>query len=235
MRSPVSLARSTLLLAALGACASPGRERALGSRDWTLPAELHGARLSFELSDPPAFEWREGERGPELVLARAAQYAPPVRAPQAIALFTETAFDEFVLEVELAQTGREYAHRDLCLFFGYRGPAQFGYVHLASAADENAHGVFLVDGAPRRQVTTSRSTGVAWGEPGTWHKVRLERRAGRVRVWFDGSGEPVLEAEAAPFAPGFLGFGSFDDVGAMRALTISGTVAPRPAGALFSR
>jgi hypothetical protein len=235
MRSSVSLARSVLLIAALSACALPDRERGLGSQDWTMPAELHGARLGFEFSDPSAFEWREGARGAELVLARPAQYAPPVRAPQAIALLTETAFDEFVLEVELAQTGREYAHRDLCLFFGYRGPAQFGYVHLASAADENAHGVFLVDGAPRRQVTTSRSAGVAWGESGTWHRVRLERRAGRVRVWFDGSSEPVLEADAAPFAPGFLGFGSFDDVGAMRALTISGAVAPGPAGAPFSR
>ncbi|MBI5852775.1 MAG: hypothetical protein HZB39_17325 [Planctomycetes bacterium] len=222
------------VLAFVSACASAPSSRTGEDVAWEMPADAHGARLAFENSDPRAFSWRDGERGPELVLAEPARWEAPVRAPQAIALCTELAFGEFTLDVEVAQTGREYPHRDLCLYFGWRDAAHFGYVHLSSAADENAHGVFLVDGAPRRQVTARRDAGIAWGAPDAWHRVRLERRDGRVRVFVDGASEAVMEADAAPFRDGFCGVGSFDDVGAFRALRIRGKTVPRPDAAPFA-
>ncbi len=215
------------------ACAAPSPAPS-GSRRIELPVDLHEARLGFEYSDTAAFGWRQGEGGPELVLTTAASYTPPVRAPQGIALCTLAAFGDFVLDCEVQQSGREYGHRDLCLFFGYRGPSQFGYAHLATSADANAHGIFLVDEAPRRQVTATRSAGVVWGEPTAWHRVRLERQGGRVRVFFDDLTTPVMEADAAPFGPGFVGFGSFDDTGALRALQVVGQEAERPSAAPFA-
>lgn len=194
-----------------------------------------GTGGGWAFSDGEAFEWRNAAGGFELALKGPSAYRPPVRAPQAIALCLPVAWDEFTLDCELRQDGREYAHRDLCLFFGYRDPTHFGYVHMASTADDNAHGIFLVDGAPRRQVTTTRTDGVQWGGADAWHRVRLERRDGLVRVFFDDLTTPVMTADAAHFGPGFVGFGSFDDTGLMRAFTVTGVSAVRPLVPPFAR
>ena len=189
----------------------------------------------WQFSDPAAFAWRDTAEGVrELALTRTADYRPPVRAPQGIALSTDGSFADFEIEAVVRQDGREYPHRDLCIFFAYRDATHFGYAHLASSADDNAHGVFLVDGAPRRQVTTARSTGVAFGAPTEWHRVRVVRAGDDLRVWFDDGVEPVLIADARAFGSGHVGFGSFDDTGALRSFVCRGESAPNPAGPLFT-
>ena len=130
----------------------------------------------------------------------------------------EQSFDEpaalgdFVLEADLRQTGRDYGHRDLCLFFGFEDPAHYFYVHLATRADEHAHNVFIVDGAPRRAIATTTTKGVDWGRD-TWHRVRLERTGATIRVFFDDMTEPIMVATSDRFPEGHVGFGSFDDTG----------------------
>ena len=172
----------------------------------------------FDLTDPSAWEVTlrtgpEGEAVPCLELVGSSDYAPPHRSPRSIALLRERELGDFVLEASLMQTGREYGHRDLCLFFGHRGPARFYYVHLATSPDEHAHNVFLVDGADRRRIAEIPDEGVDWGTE-EWHRVRLERTLadGAIRVWFDG--ELVLEASDHTHGRGRVGFGSFDDTGA---------------------
>lgn len=114
----------------------------------------------------------------------------------------------------MKQTGREYGHRDMCLFFGYQSPQEFYYAHLATAADDHAHNVFLVNKTPRTKIARSTTKGVDWGLD-VWHKVALERRLadGSIRVWFDDMEQPIMVAEDKTFGLGHLGFGSFDDTG----------------------
>ena len=167
----------------------------------------------FEFSDPAA--WRthvEGERS-SLELHASSDYQPPFRSPLSIGLITGYWYGDYVLELDAKQTGREYGHRDLCLFFGYQSPSRFYYVHLATTPDQNAHNVFLVDGAARRNLLPPQEKGVEWGEG--WHHLRLERMAsqGTVRVYFDDMETPVLEAEDDTLAWGGVGVGSFDDTG----------------------
>ena len=185
------------------------------------PAEL---RARFVCSDPDAFVAAASPGGPVLELRGKADYVPPVRSPRAVALWRGHAFGDFVLEAELMQTGREYGHRDLCLFFGFEDPESYRYVHLASKADAHAHNVFVVDGDPRRAIATHATGGVDWGD-GVWHRVRVERRMhdGRVRVFFDDFDEPVLEATDPDPTVGLVGFGSFDDVGKLRGLEVRAT------------
>lgn len=174
---------------------------------------------TFDLTDPEAFVID----GDEVALVGPAAYAPPHRSPHAIALLDGTEFRSFTLDVEMMQTGREYGHRDLCLVFGFESAARFYYVHMATTPDANAHNVFLVDGAARRNLLPAQAEGVDWGQ-GEWHRVRLVRDvdAGAVRVFFDDMDAPVLELQDTTIEWGRIGFGSFDDTGRFRRPVISG-------------
>lgn len=199
MRGPATAA---LLAAALGACAAPAPVH-----------DVLAAGAGFDLTDPAAF----AVEGDELHLVASADYEPPHRSPRAIALVDGTEYRSFTLDLEMMQTGREYGHRDLCLVFGFESAARYYYVHMATTPDANAHNVFLVDGAPRRNLLPAQERGVEWGQE-EWHHVRLVRDvdAGTVRVYFDDMTEPVLQAEDTTIEWGRIGFGSFDDTGRFR-------------------
>ncbi len=230
-----TLAAFGCLLAAAGMLAAeplgpplPAGYRLLYQQDFTDAS----ARKDFVFSDPTA--WRvtqtAGRAGLELV--QPSKYTPRVRSPFNLALIAGKRLGDFVLEADLLQTGREYGHRDMCLFFGAKDPANFYYVHLASAADEHAHNVFLVNDEPRVKIAKQTTAGVNWGD-GVWHKVRLERTLadGAIRVFFDDLSQPIMVANDRHFDFGLIGFGSFDDTGKVTGIRIWGPgLAPEQTG-----
>lgn len=177
----------------------------------------------FIFSDPQAWRFATAEGRGGLELHRQSAYQPRVRSPVNLALIAGRRFGDFVLEVEMVQTGREYGHRDMCIFFGAKDPANFYYVHLATAADDHAHNIFLVNDEPRVKIASKTTTGVNWGL-GVWHKVRLERtRAdGAIRVFFGDLSQPIMTATDTHFDAGLLGFGSFDDTGMVTNIRVWG-------------
>jgi hypothetical protein len=196
------------------------------------PFEDPSALGQFALSDPKAWKMSEERSGFALELSRQSEYEPVVRSPVNLALLADQMFADFILEADLLQTGREYGHRDMCLFFGFQNPTNFYYVHLATAADDNAHNIFLVKNAPRTKIGRALTSGVNWGLE-VWHHVRLERRVaeGSIRVFFDDLSKPVLVAEDTTFGAGYIGFGSFDDTGKVDKIRIWGpavTIKPIP-------
>ena len=168
----------------------------------------------FRFTDPAAWRFAKTNDTTALELVKQSQYKPIVRSPVNIALIADKAFGDFVLEADLIQTGKEYGHRDMCLFFGFQSPTNFYYTHIATAADPNAHNVFIVNNAPRKNFARETTKGVNWGL-GVWHKVRLERNvaAGTIKVYFDDLTKPIMTAEDKTFGAGQVGFGSFDDTG----------------------
>jgi len=172
----------------------------------------------FRFTDPAAWSFAKTFTNTNdvsaLALMKQSQYKPVVRSPVNIALIADRVFGDFVLEADLIQTGKEYGHRDMCLFFGFQSPTNFYYTHIATAADPNAHNVFIVNGAPRKNFAKETTKGVNWGL-GVWHKVRLERdvAAGTIKVYFDDMAKPIMLAEDKTFGTGQIGFGSFDDTG----------------------
>ena len=172
------------------------------------------ALADFRFTDPAAWGFAKTNDISALALMKQSQYKPIVRSPVNIALIGDKVFGDFVLEVDLIQTGKEYGHRDMCLFFGLQSPTNFYYTHIATAADANAHNVFIVNNAPRKNFAKETTKGVNWGL-GVWHKVRLERNvaAGSIKVYFDDMTKPIMIAEDKTFGAGQIGFGSFDDTG----------------------
>lgn len=214
-----------LLAVAFAACAGTSQtgkplqealEASKEVRQWPFSVLADGATI--DLTDARAFTVDDRE----IVLDRMSMYEPPFRSPRAIALLDEFEFRSFTLDVRMMQTGREYGHRDLCLVFGFESATRFYYVHLATTPDANAHNVFLVDGAPRRNLLPPQEKGVDWGES-EWHEVRLVRDVdeGTVSVYFDDMETPVLEARDSTLEWGRIGFGSFDDTGRFFYPTVS--------------
>ena len=82
--------------------------------------------------------------------------------------------------------GDKHVVRDFSLqvrygeIFGFVGPMEYYYNHIAVAADPNAHNVFIVNHAPRKNFAKQTTKGIAWGER-VWHKVRAERDT-KIRV-----------------------------------------------------
>ena len=180
---------------------------------------------SFQMTDTNAWKWvfTGDDHGGALELTQQSKYKPIVRSPVNIALIAEKVFTDFVIEVEMLQTGREYGHRDMCIFYGFQSPTNFYYTHVATAADPNAHNTFIVDGAPRKNFASETTKGVNWGL-NVWHKVRIVRtvKDGMIKVYFDDLSKPIMIAQSDKFKSGGIGFGSFDDTGRIDNIKIWG-------------
>ena len=187
-------------------------------KDYKLAYEQNFQKASalsdFVATDPKAWRVSQTNGVSGLELVKQSQYKPVVRSPVNIALISGKRFNDFILEADLMQTGREYGHRDMCIYFGFQSPTNFYYVHIATVADPNAHNIFIVNNAPRKNIAKKTTKGVNWGL-GVWHHVRIERKAaeGAIKVFFDDMREPIMLAEDKTFAEGYIGFGSFDDTG----------------------
>jgi hypothetical protein len=190
-----------------------------------------GTTKGWDFTDPEA--WRVATHDGKHILEqyKASKYEPAVRSPFNIALAPGVDVGDFVLDLKVRSTGRDYGHRDLCLFFGHVDPSHFYYVHLGKEADPHANSIFLVDGKPRVSIAEKRTSGTPWTDG--WHRVRVVRKveSGLIEVYFDDLTKPAMTAHDKTFAHGRIGVGSFDDTGQFDDITIRGNrvaSAPRP-------
>jgi hypothetical protein len=198
----------------------PQNYKLVYEQNFESPESIH----DFLMTDPKAWKLTRTNDQVSLELARQSNYQMPVvptstgkvtvRSPVNIALLDNKIFGDFIVDVEMLQTGREYGHRDMCVFFGFTHPTKFYYVHIATAADPNAHNVFIVNEKPRTNIARETTKGVHWGL-NVWHKVRVERNAssGEIKVYWNDFSKPIMVAEDKTFPTGYIGFGSFDDTG----------------------
>ena len=173
------------------------------------------AVADFEFTNPKKWRFTEAGNGSgALEFLGPGGYKPPVRSPRVIGLIADWQFGDFVLEADMLQTGRDYGHRDMCLFFGLQNPSRFYYVHIATKADPHAHNIFIVNDKPRTSIAKKTTGGINWGR-GIWHRVRLERKIsdGSIKLYYDDMTNPIMLAEDRTFGVGYIGFGSFDDTG----------------------
>ena len=172
MKILTSLFALTLAASALAEDGIPADYKLLYSQDFLKPEAVG----DFVFSDPAAWKVSEGDGKTALELAQQSKYSPPFRSPLNIALVKGKVFDDFIVEAQCLQTGKEYGHRDMVFYYGWQSPTKFYYTHIATAADDHAHNCFIVNDAARVKFAKETTKGVNWGL-GVWHKVRLERKA----------------------------------------------------------
>jgi hypothetical protein len=226
MRSLLALSLATVFVATLPADDKfPAGYKELYKQEFGGPEAATG----FVFSDPAVWKYGTDKLNKgylELDYNRKeykSTYNPKNRSPIHIALIANKRFTDFVLDCELQSTTEEYGHQDMCVYFGFTDPQKFYYVHIARAADMNAHNVFIVNDAPRKNFAKETTKGIDWKKD-TWHKVRITRdtATGAIEVFFDDLTKPIMKAEDKTFGAGYIGFGSFDDTGRVRNIRISG-------------
>ena len=185
------------------------------------PAGSRRIRQSWKVVDTP--------EGKVYSLFQQSKYKPVYRSPVNIALAEGPAVGDFVLELKLQSTVKDYDHRSMVVVFGYQDPAHFYYVHFGKKTDDHANQIFIVDAAPRLKISTKTTPGTAWDD--AWHRVKIVRTVddGNTAVYFDDLETPVMTAVDKTFAWGRIGVGAFDDLGNIDDVRLRGVVVQPPA------
>ena len=179
----------------------------------------------WQPTDPRAWKVIDSPTGKVFSLFQQSDYNPPHRSPLNIALLKDVVVSDFVLEVQLQSTVKDYDHRSLVLVFGYQDPAHFYYVHFGKKTDDHANQIFIVNGAPRVKISSETNPGTRWDD--RWHQVKIVRQAtdGDIEVYFDDMKHTAMEAVDHTFTWGKVGIGSFDDLGNFDHIVLRGNVA----------
>jgi hypothetical protein len=167
----------------------------------------------WQPTDAKAWKVVKNEKGSFYNQFQMSKYTPPHRSPLNMSLLKDVVVGDFALEAKVQSTGKDNAHRDMCLFFGYQDRAKFYYVHIAKKADDNANQIFIVNDAARKKISTRSTGGTPWDD--NWHHVKIVRRIGdgAIEVYFDDMKTPIMTALDKTFTWGRVGLGSFDDSG----------------------
>jgi hypothetical protein len=171
--------------------------------------------------------------GDQVVLAEAGVERPGPRRPFEYAVLTKgpaLGSVEINAEVRL-DTPVEITNRDVIILFGYRSDTEFYYAHLSTDNTIYPHnGIFVVNNADRLRIEDQWDAVHSHGAPPAivdmeWHRVRVVRCAGsgETAVYLDGSKMPLMTTVDTTFDSGRVGFGSFDNIGRIRNLTVTGS------------
>jgi hypothetical protein len=186
-----------------------------------------GTSENWEPSDPKA--WSIDARKASHVFSQFKHIVTktPVRSPFNRAVAKDLLVGDFVLDVDLQSTARDYDHRSLCLFFGFQDPAHMYYVHFGKKTDDHANQIFIVNNADRKKISTETTPGTKWDDE--WHHARVVRKVetGTIEVYFDDLQKPVMRAVDKTFTWGQVGIGSFDDTGNFDNVRVYGRKAMR--------
>lgn len=192
-----------------------------------------GASSHWAPTDSAAWKVQKTDKGHVLSQFQKSNTKTPVRSPLNRAMIKDVTVGDFVLDVQLQSTVKDYGHRDMCLFFGAQDAAHLYYVHLGKQTDDHANQIFIVNNADRKKISTKTSSGTNWTDD--WHHARLTRdvKSGSIKVFFDNMTEPVMEATDTTFTWGQVGIGTFDDTGNFDNVFLFGTkVEPREIAAV---
>ena len=184
----------------------------------------------WEQSDPKAWKIADQDGNRVYNQFQQSKVETPVRSPFNRALVKDLIVSDFVLDVKLQSTIKDYDHRDMCLFFGFQDPAHLYYVHFGKKADEHANQIFIVNNEPRKKISTTSTAGTDWTDG--WHHARVVRKVetGTIEVYFDDMEKPAMTATDKTFTWGQVGIGTFDDTGNFDDVLVYGKKVERPSG-----
>ncbi|WP_019631469.1 PQQ-dependent sugar dehydrogenase [Actinomadura atramentaria] len=199
----------------------------------TGPARVSHATAAKDWTPVTPSKWQFPGR--EVVLAEAGKERPGPRRPYEYAVLAKgPSYGSVNIEAKVRlDTPVTQKDRDVILIFDYQDDTHFAYAHLSTDNSIYPHnGIFVVNGADRLRIDQQWNANRSHGAPPSitdadWHKVRLTHcgATGETAVYVDGGKRPVMTALDTTFASGRVGFGSFDNIGRLRDLTVTGAPA----------
>jgi Ca2+-binding RTX toxin-like protein len=175
----------------------------------------------------------------EVILLQMGNPPPGPRRPYEYAVLREgPEFGSVQIEAEVRiDTPVRTRTRDVVVIFGYQSPTKFYYVHLSSDNRGYAHnGIYVVNNADRLRID-DQWNGTVGARPAitdaAYHPVVVRHcvPTGAIELYVDGATRPLMTATDFTFAGGRVAFGSFDNIGRMRNLAVTGSPACRGAAA----
>ena len=153
--------------------------------------------------------------------------------PKAFAILTGgPEFGPLTLDAEVRiDTPTHDRGRDVVIILGYQSETQFYYVHLSQDNRNRFHnGIFKVNDADRKRIDhqgEDNPPAVRINDL-AYHEVRIIHcpDTGGIEVYVDDLTVPLMTATDTTFTSGRVGFGSFDNSGRMRNLTVNGEAVP---------
>ncbi|MGH3709489.1 MAG: PQQ-dependent sugar dehydrogenase [Pseudonocardiaceae bacterium] len=171
--------------------------------------------------------------GTEAILTEAGVARPGPRRPFEYAILSAgSGFGSVQIDGTVRiDTPVEVRDRDVIIAFGYRSDTEYYYVHLSTDNTIYPHnGIFVVHNADRKRIDDQWNEALSQGAPpaitdAEWHRFRVVQCAGtgEIAVYLDGSHTPLMTAKDTTFRSGRVGFGSFDNIGRLRDLTVTGS------------
>ena len=217
--------RAFAILAALAVAAMPACRRGDRAPLAAVTSDFEtGSAEGWRPNDPS--HWRVADDHGSKVYELTAPGEPgPVRAPTSISVLAghDAASFEFSGRVR-CDTDPGVPVRDMCVFFHYRDPTHFYYVHFAGSSDQVHNIIGLVDGADRVKINAEPAgSSVFRLTDRAWHafKVVCDGRTGEIRAYLDDMTSPILTARDRTLSHGLVGVGSFDDTGAFDDLKLT--------------
>ena len=170
--------------------------------------------------------------GDQVILAEAGVQRPGPRRPFEYAVLTAgPAFSSVDIRAQVRlDEPVTLTNRDVIIVFGYRSDTEFYYAHLSTDNTIYPHnGIFKVNNADRERIDYQWNGRSRGANPAVvderWHDVRVKHlpATGEIAVYLDGSRNPLMTARDTTFGSGRVGFGSFDNRGRLRGLSVQGT------------
>src|SRR5688572_27021627 len=178
----------------------------------------------WQPQDPAQWQIKKTENGQVYSQhKKQSTFKPPHRAPTNVSLLKDVTVTDMEFTGRVRSTHSDYGHRDAVVFFGYQDPAHFYYVHLGKQADDHANQIFIVNGADRKKISITSTSGTNWDD--NWHTVKITRTTadGTVAIYCDEMQKPIMTASDKTFACGRIGVGTFDDTADWDDITLRGT------------
>ncbi|GAB5406208.1 MAG: hypothetical protein Aurels2KO_44390 [Aureliella sp.] len=222
MKTITTAACVLICSAAVAASYADDQTAKLDQSQTDVPQKLHGLPLVFsedfessadrwETTDDESWEMSKDAKGNHAfgLNKRKSDYTPKVRSPHNIALIKDLELTDAVIVYRVKSKKDTGDHRDCCTFFNYQDPEHFYYVHLGAKPDPASGQIMIVNNEPRRPLTKNEKR-VPWTDD--WHTVKIVRKGGKIRVYFDDMKKVHMKAEDKTFGKGRIGIGSFDDM-----------------------
>ena len=198
-----------LIAASTLACVSPAAAQELPI---VFQEDFEKGADRWQPQDPAQWEVKKTDKGQVYSQhKKQSAFKPPHRAPTNVSLLKDVVVSDMEFTGRVRSTHPDYGHRDAVVFFQYQDPAHFYYVHLGKQADDHANQIFIVDGADRKKISITSTSGTNWDD--NWHTVKVVRRTsdGTIEIYFDDMQKPVMTAKDTTLTWGRIGVGTFDD------------------------